>query len=129
MASHDDDTMPEETQGYKLSQPKQSLAEYQNMGVYTYISLFPFWLFDIYIIVAWFIANLLDRRREAMSAEKKQVGGARACSTSQVSSMAMSSENGLSLYQILHTRCSNQVPLGGISRYGRPCLGVFLPFG
>lgn len=24
--------MPEETQGYKLSQPKQSLAEYQNMG-------------------------------------------------------------------------------------------------
>ena len=42
MASHDDDTMPEETQGYKLSQPKQSLAEYQNMGVYSYISLFPF---------------------------------------------------------------------------------------
>ncbi len=32
MASHDDDTMPEETQGYKLSQPKQSLAEYQQMG-------------------------------------------------------------------------------------------------
>lgn len=31
MASHDDDTMPEETTGYKLSQPKQSLAEYQNM--------------------------------------------------------------------------------------------------
>ncbi|KAJ3465989.1 hypothetical protein MRS44_006647 [Fusarium solani] len=31
MASHDDDTMPEETQGYKLSQPKQSLAEYQQM--------------------------------------------------------------------------------------------------
>ena len=29
---HDDDTMPEETQGYKLSQPKQSLAEYQQMG-------------------------------------------------------------------------------------------------
>lgn len=24
--------MPEETQGYKLSQPKQSLAEYQQMG-------------------------------------------------------------------------------------------------
>lgn len=33
MASHhDEDTMPEETQGYKLSQPKQSMAEYQQMG-------------------------------------------------------------------------------------------------
>ncbi|EJT78959.1 hypothetical protein GGTG_04051 [Gaeumannomyces tritici R3-111a-1] len=32
MASHEDDTMPEETQGYKLSQPKQSLAEYSQMG-------------------------------------------------------------------------------------------------
>lgn len=32
MASHEDDTMPEETQGYKLSQPKQSMAEYQQMG-------------------------------------------------------------------------------------------------
>jgi Rho GDP-dissociation inhibitor len=31
MASNDD-TMPEQTAGYKLSQPKQSLAEYQNMG-------------------------------------------------------------------------------------------------
>jgi Rho GDP-dissociation inhibitor len=31
MASHDDDNLPEETQGYKLSQPKQSLAEYQQM--------------------------------------------------------------------------------------------------
>jgi Rho GDP-dissociation inhibitor len=31
MASHDEDTMPEETQGYKLSQPKQSLADYQKM--------------------------------------------------------------------------------------------------
>ncbi|CRK30110.1 hypothetical protein BN1708_015749, partial [Verticillium longisporum] len=30
--AHDDDVMPEETQGYKLSQPKQSLAEYQQMG-------------------------------------------------------------------------------------------------
>ncbi|RCI12177.1 hypothetical protein L249_0590 [Ophiocordyceps polyrhachis-furcata BCC 54312] len=30
-SSHDDDTMPDETQGYKLSQPKQSLAEYQQM--------------------------------------------------------------------------------------------------
>lgn len=29
---HEDDTMPEETQGYKLSQPKHSLAEYQQMG-------------------------------------------------------------------------------------------------
>lgn len=29
---HDEDTMPEETQGYKLSQPKQSIAEYQQMG-------------------------------------------------------------------------------------------------
>ncbi|KAI1298938.1 rho GDP dissociation inhibitor [Xylaria venustula] len=32
MASHEDnDHLPEETQGYKLSQPKQSLTEYQNM--------------------------------------------------------------------------------------------------
>lgn len=29
---HDDDHLPEDTQGYKLSQPKQSLAEYQQMG-------------------------------------------------------------------------------------------------
>lgn len=40
MASHDDDTMPEETQGYKLSQPKQTLAEYQQMGAF--ISTFTF---------------------------------------------------------------------------------------
>lgn len=34
MASHhDDDTMPEQTEGYKLSQPKQSLAEYHQMGM------------------------------------------------------------------------------------------------
>ncbi|KAI1203864.1 rho GDP dissociation inhibitor [Nemania serpens] len=32
MAPHEDnDHLPEETQGYKLSQPKQSLAEYENM--------------------------------------------------------------------------------------------------
>jgi len=31
MTSYDDDTMPEETAGYKLSQPKQSLAQYQQM--------------------------------------------------------------------------------------------------
>ncbi|KAI0442571.1 rho GDP dissociation inhibitor [Xylaria telfairii] len=32
MASHEEnDHLPEETQGYKLSQPKQSLAEYQDM--------------------------------------------------------------------------------------------------
>lgn len=32
-SSHnDDDHLPEDTQGYKLSQPKQSLAEYQKMG-------------------------------------------------------------------------------------------------
>lgn len=32
MASHhDDDALPENTQGYKLSQPKQSLAEYHQM--------------------------------------------------------------------------------------------------
>lgn len=31
MADHDE-VLPEETAGYKLSQPKQSLAEYQNMG-------------------------------------------------------------------------------------------------
>lgn len=34
MAGHDDETMPEETQGYKLTQPKQSLAEYNNMGTF-----------------------------------------------------------------------------------------------
>lgn len=32
MASQNDDTMPDETQGYKLSQPKQSLAQYEQMG-------------------------------------------------------------------------------------------------
>ena len=44
MASHhDEDTMPEETQGYKLSQPKQSLAEYQQMGmsINTYQTSYP----------------------------------------------------------------------------------------
>lgn len=44
MASHhDEDTMPEETQGYKLSQPKQSLAEYQQMGmsINTFQTLLP----------------------------------------------------------------------------------------
>lgn len=39
MASqHGEDTLPEETQGYKLSQPKQSLAEYQSMGTCFIIS-------------------------------------------------------------------------------------------
>jgi len=28
---HDEEILPEQTQGYKLSQPKQSLAEYENM--------------------------------------------------------------------------------------------------
>jgi hypothetical protein len=32
MASHEEDHLPEETQGYKLSQPKQSIAEYHKMG-------------------------------------------------------------------------------------------------
>lgn len=32
MAPQDDDLLPENTSGYKLSQPKQSLAEYQKMG-------------------------------------------------------------------------------------------------
>jgi hypothetical protein len=32
MAPHEDDLTPENTSGYKLSQPKQSLAEYQKMG-------------------------------------------------------------------------------------------------
>lgn len=42
MASHhDEDTMPEETQGYKLSQPKQSLAEYQSMGMCTCSNFLP----------------------------------------------------------------------------------------
>ncbi|KAH8196727.1 hypothetical protein TruAng_009119 [Truncatella angustata] len=39
MASHEEDHLPEETQGYKLSQPKQSLAEYQNMGSTVHLSL------------------------------------------------------------------------------------------
>ncbi|KAH8681090.1 immunoglobulin E-set [Xylariales sp. PMI_506] len=34
MASHDEDLLPEQTEGYKLSQPKQSLAEYQNMDAH-----------------------------------------------------------------------------------------------
>ena len=32
MASHEEDLMPENTSGYKISQPKQSLATYQQMG-------------------------------------------------------------------------------------------------
>ncbi|KAK0746472.1 immunoglobulin E-set [Schizothecium vesticola] len=31
MASHEEELMPENTSGYKISQPKQSLAAYQNM--------------------------------------------------------------------------------------------------
>jgi hypothetical protein len=40
MASHDDELMPENTSGYKISQPKQSLADYQKMGMST-----TFWFF------------------------------------------------------------------------------------
>jgi hypothetical protein len=32
MAPADDELLPENTSGYKLSQPKQSLADYQKMG-------------------------------------------------------------------------------------------------
>ena len=32
MASQDTDLLPENTSGYKLSQPKQTLEQYQNMG-------------------------------------------------------------------------------------------------
>ncbi|KAK3987629.1 hypothetical protein QBC44DRAFT_371962 [Cladorrhinum sp. PSN332] len=32
MTHQDDDLLPENTSGYKLSQPKQSLAEYQKMA-------------------------------------------------------------------------------------------------
>jgi Rho GDP-dissociation inhibitor len=35
MASHDEELMPENTSGYKISQPKQSLADYQKMGMST----------------------------------------------------------------------------------------------
>ncbi|KAK3307286.1 uncharacterized protein B0T15DRAFT_492769 [Chaetomium strumarium] len=35
MAPQDDDLLPENTSGYKLSQPKHSLAEYQKMGAWT----------------------------------------------------------------------------------------------
>ncbi len=40
MASHDDDLLPENTSGYKISQPKQSLAAYQNMGMSRYFPVF-----------------------------------------------------------------------------------------
>jgi hypothetical protein len=39
MASHDEDLMPENTSGYKISQPKQSLADYQKMGMSTYAAV------------------------------------------------------------------------------------------
>jgi len=32
--------MPENTSGYKISQPKQSLADYQKMGMSTNVTLF-----------------------------------------------------------------------------------------
>lgn len=32
MAPHEEDLLPENTAGYKLSQPKQTLAEYNKMG-------------------------------------------------------------------------------------------------
>jgi hypothetical protein len=32
MAPQEEDLLPENTSGYKLSQPKHSLAEYQKMG-------------------------------------------------------------------------------------------------
>lgn len=32
MAPQEDELLPENATGYKLSQPKQSLAEYQKMG-------------------------------------------------------------------------------------------------
>ena len=41
---HDEDLMPEDNSGYKLSQPKQSLAEYQKMGMLSPLS-FAFWFF------------------------------------------------------------------------------------
>lgn len=51
MADHDE-VLPEETAGYKLAQPKQSLAEYQQMG--EFIST-VFYLFsyssDGYIVI------------------------------------------------------------------------------
>ena len=34
MDHHDDELKPEGTTGYKLSQPKQSMADYQNMGTW-----------------------------------------------------------------------------------------------
>ncbi|KAK5661166.1 hypothetical protein OQA88_11057 [Cercophora sp. LCS_1] len=34
MTNHDDDLLPENTSGYKISQPKQSLADYQKMGTF-----------------------------------------------------------------------------------------------
>jgi Rho GDP-dissociation inhibitor len=32
MAPHDEELLPEDTAGYKLSQPKQTLEQYQKMG-------------------------------------------------------------------------------------------------
>lgn len=41
MASHEEELMPENTSGYKISQPKQSLAAYQNMGKSRLFLSFP----------------------------------------------------------------------------------------
>lgn len=40
MAPQDDELVPENTSGYKLSQPKHTLEEYQKMGESTKQSLF-----------------------------------------------------------------------------------------
>ena len=39
MAPQEEDLLPENTSGYKLSQPKHSLAEYQKMGKFNERSL------------------------------------------------------------------------------------------
>jgi hypothetical protein len=32
MSSHNEELLPEDTSGYKLSQPKQTIEEYKKMG-------------------------------------------------------------------------------------------------
>lgn len=63
MASHDDnDHLPEETQGYKLSQPKQSLAEYENMGRCSFIPIYHRRPVCIFLLLQ---ASLSERLRKA----------------------------------------------------------------
>lgn len=50
---HDEDLMPEDNSGYKLSQPKQSLAEYQKMGMFQPLS-------SLFVFFFTIVCNLLS---------------------------------------------------------------------